>query len=261
MTLTFSDANSNVGLGASSLLAITAGGTGNTALGTQSLQSAQMGTGNVAVGSTALQSIIGTGIGDGNNNVAIGGSAANGIISGSANVIIGFQAGANYFAGTESNNITISNQGTTGENSVTRIGTSQTLAYMAGIQGVTPTNGPLQTVVIGTDGQLGSTSSSGSSTLAYTLVNNAASPYTVLSSDQFIGVDSSGGGVTILLPNAPTTGTSFYIKDAAGFAGIFFITITTVGGVVLLDAAATYTIQYLYGSINLLFNGTQYLIY
>jgi hypothetical protein len=265
MTLTFTDGNGNVGLGGG-VLSNQSGALFNVALGAGALFSCVSGSGNAAIGQGALASIIGTGISDASGNVGIGQAAGVDIVSGSFNIIMGSNAGGAY-SGAESSNILLQSSGVSGESNVIRIGSQgtggaqQNLAYIAGIQGVTPLNGPLQTVVIGTDGQLGSTSSSGSSTLAYTAVNNAASPYTVLSSDQFIGVDSSGGAVTILLPNAPTTGTSFYIKDATGSAGINFITVTTVGGTVLLDAAAIYTIQYLYGSINLLFNGTQYLIY
>jgi len=55
-------------------------------------------------------------------------------------------------------------------------------------------------------------------TLGVTSVNNAASPYTVLAADQFLAVDSSGGAVSILLANAPTTGRVVYIKDVTASA-------------------------------------------
>jgi hypothetical protein len=85
------------------------------------------------------------------------------LATGNTNIAIGYEAGTSYNS-SESNNILIAAAGVVGDNSTTRIGTDGNilLAYMSGIQGVTPANGPLQTVVIGTDGQLGSTSSGGS---------------------------------------------------------------------------------------------------
>ena len=71
---------------------------------------------------------------------------------------------------------------------------------------------------------------SSSSTLTITSVNNAASPYTVLSGDQFLKCDSTSGAISILLPNSTTTGRVVYAKDSTGQAATNNITITTVGG-------------------------------
>lgn len=87
-----------------------------------------------------------------------------------------------------------------------------------------------------------------------------AYPYTVLSSDMVIGVDTSSAR-TINLPNAPTTGTIYFIKDATGSAATNAISVTTPGGVVLIDDATTNTITgNNYMSRGYLFNGTKYLI-
>lgn len=99
----------------------------------------------------------------------------------------------------------------------------------------------------------------GASTLSYTAVNTT--PYIVLPADQFISVDCSGGPITIDLPNAPTAGRSFVIKDRLGNAATNNITVTTVGGVVTIDSATTYVINVNKASINLIFSGTAYEVY
>lgn len=113
------------------------------------------------------------------------------------------------------------------------------------------------------DGSGGNTtiSSSGTITITVTSVNFAASPYTVLSTDQFLSVLSSGGAITIRLPNAPATGRTYIIKDASGAAATSNITITTVGGVVLIDGATTYVMSSNYQSINVIFTGAAYSVY
>lgn len=98
-------------------------------------------------------------------------------------------------------------------------------------------------------------SATGTTTLTVTTVNFAASPYTVLSTDEFLAVQSSGGAISILLPNAPATGRVYTIKDVSGVASTNSISITTVGGAVLIDGVTTTKILGNYGSINVLFNG------
>lgn len=93
---------------------------------------------------------------------------------------------------------------------------------------------------------------------SYKPVNSAASPYTVLVTDQYIGVDSSGGAVTILLPDAPTIGQYWTIKDATGSAATHNITISTVSGTVPIDAIFNLVLSQNYGSVTLTFNGTGY---
>ena len=90
-------------------------------------------------------------------------------------------------------------------------------------------------------------------------VTNGASPYTVLSSDNFIQVDPSGGTVSILLPNAPVTGRIYTVKDSTGAAATHNITVTTVGGSVNFDGATSATISANYGKLSYIFNGTAYL--
>lgn len=99
-----------------------------------------------------------------------------------------------------------------------------------------------------------------SSVLVATITAVSSSPYVVLSTDYFLSVDT-GVARTIQLPNAPSTGRMFVVKDASGTAAANNITVTTVGGVVLIDGAASYAINQNYGAIQLIFNGTAYEVF
>lgn len=92
--------------------------------------------------------------------------------------------------------------------------------------------------------------------VAYTNVNHAASPYTVLATDDYISVDCSAGVVTLDFPNAPTANKVWIVKDRTGSSGTNNITITTPGGTVTFDGGTTYTIKTNYEAINLLANAT-----
>lgn len=101
-----------------------------------------------------------------------------------------------------------------------------------------------------------------SNVIGITSVNFLASPYTVLSTDNFLAVDSTSGAITINLPNAPTTGRVYYIKDSTGTAtGANSMTITTVGGAVDIDGATSQTINTAYQSMNVIFDGVGYEIW
>lgn len=60
----------------------------------------------------------------------------------------------------------------------------------------------------------------------------------------------------VVLPVSPT-GTVFIIKDISGAAAVNPITVSVTGGV-LIDGSATALINTNYGSITLIFNGTQW---
>lgn len=94
----------------------------------------------------------------------------------------------------------------------------------------------------------------------YVRVTNAESPYTVLADDYFISCDSSGGPVSILLPDSPTQYDQFVVKDGAGNSSdpTKRITVTTVAGVVLIDGDTSVVFTDDYESLELLFNGTSY---
>jgi len=86
--------------------------------------------------------------------------------------------------------------------------------------------------------------------------------YVVLPTDYFISCDSTLGLITIQLPNAPTTYDTFVIKDRTGTATIADpITVTTVGGVVLIDGLTSNLLTDAFDSEELLFNGTSYEIF
>jgi|SRR5215831_2276171 len=99
-------------------------------------------------------------------------------------------------------------------------------------------------------------SATGTTIFNYTDVNT--SPYVAIGTDNFISVDSTGGPITIELPNAPATGRAFRIKDRAGTAAANNITITTVGGVVLIDGATTFVMNTAFESVSLLFGSGVY---
>lgn len=86
----------------------------------------------------------------------------------------------------------------------------------------------------------------------------STTPYVVVAIDFFLAVDSSGGPITINMPNTTTTGRMFVVKDWKGQAAINNIIITTPGGVALFDGFTAYTINAQYESVNLIFDGTNY---
>ena len=82
--------------------------------------------------------------------------------------------------------------------------------------------------------------------------------YTVLSTD-FVVADTDTTAVrTISLPNAPTTGQMFVIKDESGASSVNNISVTTVGGAVTIDGLTSQKIISNWGSITVYFNGTAY---
>jgi len=93
-----------------------------------------------------------------------------------------------------------------------------------------------------------------------TALDNTDSPYTVLSTDYYMSCDTTAGVLTVTLPNAPTTGTVYVVKDAAGTADSFNITIGTAGAETI-DGAATFVMNTEYEAVNLLYNGSSWEIY
>ncbi len=82
-----------------------------------------------------------------------------------------------------------------------------------------------------------------------------AYPYTTLTSDFVILVDSSAAR-TIVPLGSPTTGQMYRIKDNVGSAALNNITITPSGK--NIDGSASVLIQNNYGSIDIVYNGTQW---
>jgi len=103
-------------------------GNDNTAVGYHALFSNSSGSHNTAVGNVVLSQNT-----SGSYNTAVGDSAFGQIIfRGTNNIALGYQAGHN-FSGIENSNIDIGNQGLSGDNNITRIGSSQTQTYVAGV--------------------------------------------------------------------------------------------------------------------------------
>lgn len=102
---------------------------------------------------------------------------------------------------------------------------------------------------------------SGEQVITITSLTSASSPYTVLSSDYYLSCDVSGGVLTINLPNAPTTGKVYIVKDSGGDANTNNITVTTVGGVVTIDGATSRVISTDYAALQFVFNGTSYEVF
>lgn len=98
------------------------------------------------------------------------------------------------------------------------------------------------------------------STLNLTYNSPGSFPY-VVGNDIFISVDTSGGANTVELPNAPRSGNIYIVKDRTGNAGANNLTVTTVGGAVNIDGAATYVINVNFGSASFIFNGTSYEVF
>lgn len=293
LTLTFTDNDLNVVIGTTAFVSSHTPSTSqnNVGLGWHVLDSIEDGSRNVALGSNSLVSItdgsgnIGVGYNSfhdlqtGSDNIAIN-AGINSLVSGNNNIAIGGTSGSTYTTN-ESNNILINNDGVLGESNVLRIGTTGSSnfqinkTYIAAIEGVDLSTAEL--VTIDSD-QLGSTTltagtnitiTPGSGTLTisanpdldlnYTNVNS--SPYVVQATDQFLSVDCSGGAITVQLPNAPSTGTVFIIKDRTGSSATNNITVTTVGGAVNIDGATSFVMNTAYESINVIFGSSVYQVY
>jgi hypothetical protein len=96
-------------------------------------------------------------------------------------------------------------------------------------------------------------------TVVYTNVNTT--PFVATTNDFYLSVDTSTIPITIQLPNAPTTGRYWVIKDRAGNAEINNITVTTPGGVVTIDGVISYTINTIFQATNIVFNSANYEIW
>jgi hypothetical protein len=152
-----------------------------------------------------------------------------------------------------------------GTSAITQLGVASNGQLPIGSAGADPvlatlTAGANITITNGA-GSITIAANTGASTINYTGVNHAASPYTVLAADDYISADVTGGVITILLPNAPATGRIFIVKDKVGLAATSNITVTTVGGAVNIDGATTFVMNTAYEAVNVIFNGTSYEVY
>jgi hypothetical protein len=79
--------------------------------------------------------------------------------------------------------------------------------------------------------------------------------YTALATDYFLCVDTVTNAVTITLPTG-ILGTVYMVKDCSGNADTNNITIQGTGGQLVDGSVATINVPY--GSIQLIFNGTEW---
>jgi hypothetical protein len=125
----------------------------DTAVGAHSLERNTTGQSNTALGSVALDNNT-----TGSSNTAIGEGALINNISGGSNIAVGNSAGWNILG---SFNIDIGSSGMSPDAATIRIGdTHQTRAFIAGIRGVQTGLGDAVAVMIDSNGQLGTVSSS-----------------------------------------------------------------------------------------------------
>ena len=145
-------------------------GIGNTALGPRAMTNLLHGNDNTGVGKGALNNLVlgsfSTAVGSqalanggGDSNVAIGFAAMNFVADGAENIAIGAEAGTGWQT-SEGQNIAIGNTGVVGESQTSRLGDVQTRAFIAGIRGVTTGAADATAVVIDSNGQLATVSSS-----------------------------------------------------------------------------------------------------
>ena len=145
--------NDNTAIGAISLGGNTTGFQ-NTATGRASLGANTTGNDNTGTGYGTLASNL-----TGNNNTAVGVDALGNMTGGRDNTALGAGAGAGLASG--SYNILIYNLGTSTDNGVIRIGSSnQTSTFIAGIRSATTGQPDAIPIVIDSNGQFGTVSSS-----------------------------------------------------------------------------------------------------
>ncbi len=142
----------NTAIGQDSLRSNTEGST-NTAVGEDSLQTNTTGSGNTAIGENAMR--LNT---TADGNTAVGQLALENNTTGARNIAIGDAAGRLLTTGDD--NIMIGNLGVAAEGNTIRIGTGQTRAFVAGIRGITTGAANAVSVMIDSNGQLGTVSSS-----------------------------------------------------------------------------------------------------
>ena len=148
--------NSNTAVGRQALLNQIVG-TGNTAMGVQASYAKTGGGFDTAIGAQALLSET---TGDGNTGIGV--QALSFLNTGRNNTALGYLAGAVLTTGDYNTYIGTRTFGVEGDSGTTRIGNSvfHTRAFIAGIRGVTTENNNAVPVVIDSDGQLGTISSS-----------------------------------------------------------------------------------------------------
>jgi hypothetical protein len=169
-TLTNTGAD-NIGVGVGTLAAIDTG-MRNVAIGNGAMAAVNVGADNVAIGDSALAALVNhlnnTAVGSGalavltgstaGSNTAVGKGALGNMTSGGGNTVVGALAGDLLTNGT--NNIYIDHAGAAAESLTIRVGDTQNRAFIQGIRGRTTGVADAISVLIDSNGQLGTVSSS-----------------------------------------------------------------------------------------------------
>ena len=113
------------------------------------------------------------------------------------------------------------------------------------------------TPTVGTGANTITISASGTQTLA--IRNAIVTPIAVVATDDVVSVQVPGPVAAAVNLPAGVLGATYTIKDGLGLAAVATpITITPLAGTI--DGAVTATINAPYGSLTLVYNGTQWLI-
>lgn len=195
-------------------------------------------TASVVTGSTFVQTV------SGNTGGALSPSAGNVIIEGDGTTISIAGSGHTLIA---------SLVGTGAIQTLTGSTSGGAISPLAGNVNITAGSG---ITVVGTPNTL---TISATAVDAYTNVNS--SPYVVLTTDQFLSVDCSGGPIIIQLPNAASIGKIYYIKDRTGSSATNNITVRSLSGAVNIDGATTFVMNTAYQAISIIGNGSTYEIF
>ncbi len=81
----------------------------------------------------------------------------------------------------------------------------------------------------------------------------------MLTTDEIIAVGTTSGAIAVYLPASPIEGAVYTIKDASGNATTNNITVDTTDSTTI-DGWSSFVISTVYGSLTLVFNGTQWSI-
>ena len=240
----------NVAIGFNTLIGLQSGDGNNTVVGAGSATALVSGSFNTIIGDTSGNNyttsessniiIDNTGTTGESNTIRIGTQGA-----GNSQQNRFFAAGIANVATSNSEMVTIDT--TTGQLGSDTIPTGFATTFNADSGSATPSAGAITIA-----GGLNITTSAATSIVtiaasqAQYLTNYGvanASPYVATSTDFYITVDTSTIPITIQLPDAPTIYRRFVIKDSAGNAAAQNVTVTTVSGVKLIDAATTFVLN------------------
>lgn len=222
----------------------------NNGWGINTLSALTTGNRNLAFGSSALNLLT-----TGTYNCGFGNNTLDSLTTGSYNYAFGYNGGGNY-TGSDSSNLCLGNSGTVGDNNTLRIGTQgtgngqQDTTFIAGTYGVTPTGGNDGTVIIDSNGQLGSTTEP----VGFLSINaQTGTSYTTVLADQnrFITMTNASASTLTIPPNssvAYATGTVIYVQQL----GAGQVTLTPGSGVTFRSADDAYKLVKQYSGASLI---------